>query len=193
MWSKHRFMNALIRNGNARFSLARFANSIDKDLLAHSSLLPYQRVHQWPSERYVNTYSRRFFSDSTEVCATIKTIFRLIISSHFFFNCVKIKLFDICHFILFHSKFGIIFIANTIKTHQPKVCFLRFDRTAGVSSDLNYNVVCLCFCFILEFQVGLDCQSDQDVASADVVDVLSFIICQYVLLYTQMRCIYEYF
>lgn len=86
-------MNALIRNRNARLSFARLAASIDKDSLTQSLLLPCQRDHQLPTERYVNTYSRRFFSDSTEVCATHSTT---IFPFHFFY--VQFLFLFLCDF-----------------------------------------------------------------------------------------------
>lgn len=74
MWSKQRFMNAFIRSRYARFSVARSAASNDKDLLAYS-ILPHRRQYNWQFQRYVNTVSRRLFSDSTEVCHLLCSLF----------------------------------------------------------------------------------------------------------------------
>lgn len=67
MLSKHRFLNAFIRNKYAKLAVARLTASNDKNLLA-CSVLPNQSPFLWPTERFVNTYSRRFYSDSKEVC-----------------------------------------------------------------------------------------------------------------------------
>lgn len=73
MLSKHRFMNALIRNKSISYNLARYAaNNDTKDGLAQS-ILSNHTQYSWQNERNVNTFSRRLFSsDSNEVCANGK-------------------------------------------------------------------------------------------------------------------------
>ncbi|XP_031624443.1 glutaminase liver isoform, mitochondrial isoform X2 [Contarinia nasturtii] len=62
MWSKHYLMNALIRH---RLSIGRLTASIDKNSFSNT-LLPSRSIYHWTNERHVNTYSRRFFSDSID-------------------------------------------------------------------------------------------------------------------------------
>lgn len=65
MWSKHRLLNAFIRNKYARGSFARFAAaSSDTDVLA-LSILPSQRPFNWWTRRFINIDSRKFDSDKT--------------------------------------------------------------------------------------------------------------------------------
>lgn len=73
MLSKHRFMNALIRNKSISYNLARYAaNNDTKDGLAQS-ILSNHTQYSWQNERNVNTFTRRLFSsDSNEVCANGK-------------------------------------------------------------------------------------------------------------------------
>lgn len=73
MLSKHRFMNALIRNKSISYNLARYAaNNGTKDGLAQS-ILSNHTQYSWQNERNVNTFTRRLFSsDSNEVCANGK-------------------------------------------------------------------------------------------------------------------------
>lgn len=73
MLSKHRFMNALIRNKSLSYNLARYAaNNGTKDGLAQS-ILSNHTQYSWQNERNVNTFTRRLFSsDSNEVCANGK-------------------------------------------------------------------------------------------------------------------------
>lgn len=73
MLSKHRFMNALIRNKSISYNLARYAaNNDTKDGLAQS-ILSNHTQYSWQNERNVNTFARRLFSsDSNEVCANGK-------------------------------------------------------------------------------------------------------------------------
>lgn len=78
MWSKHRVMNAFIRQKYARCAFGRFAaNAVasnDTDILA-LSILPNQPFNSW-TQRFINIDSRRFCSDQTiEVLLTYpKTI-----------------------------------------------------------------------------------------------------------------------
>lgn len=79
MWSKHRVMNAFIRQKYARCAFGRFAaNAVasnDTDILA-LSILPNQRPFNSWTQRFINIDSRRFCSDQTiEVLLTYpKTI-----------------------------------------------------------------------------------------------------------------------
>lgn len=62
MWSKHRLMNAFIRNKYARCLFARFTASSDTDVLA-LSILPNQKPFNWWTRRFINIDSRRLYSD----------------------------------------------------------------------------------------------------------------------------------
>lgn len=68
MWSKHRVMNAFIRQKYARCAFGRFAaNAVasnDTDILA-LSILPNQRPFNSWTQRFINIDSRRFCSDQT--------------------------------------------------------------------------------------------------------------------------------
>lgn len=180
MWSKHYFMNALMSNRHVRQYLSRFAAPFEKDLLSQS-LRPSQTIQ--PSQRYGNTYSRRFFSDSTEVCARLSTIV------FFFFFHFKTKFCANNRFIFdffispsnekpkpkkiphttnawtFQNQTNKIIAlgfqmctADIVKTEQQKICFLRFERTAGVSR-IPMFVVCVTFYFRIscEFVIWSGC------------------------------------
>lgn len=73
MLSKHRLMNALIRNKSISYNLARFAaNNSTKDGLAQS-ILSNHTQYSCQNERNINTFTRRLFSsDSNEVCVNGK-------------------------------------------------------------------------------------------------------------------------
>lgn len=66
MWSKHRLMNAFIRQKYARYPFGRFtaatADSNRTDVLA-MSILPDQKPFNWWTQRFINNDSRRYFSD----------------------------------------------------------------------------------------------------------------------------------
>lgn len=159
MWGKHRFMNAFIRKRNFSLALSRLAASNDKDLLAHC-LLPTQTAYNWPNDRLVNTFSRRLFSDSTEVCVTPIHFypFRFFFISLSFSNPWIFDIFrpnvEINHSFLSNIHFAhpnlppsclIRFswddTANTWPTQKSKVCVLWYKRCTEVSRKYFVSIL----------------------------------------------------